>query len=47
MTLQIFCSETPIRTLANEVNDFYSLEYSLNFDEVQDFATLAEDPLGE
>lgn len=36
-----------IQTLHNGVDNFYTLEYSLNFDEIQDFASLAEDPVGK
>ena len=46
--LTIFSENRIIRTLDNDVNDYYSPpEFSKNFDDLSDYAILANDPVGK
>ena len=38
---------TEIRTLDNNVNDYYNLKIDLIFEDMKDYAVLQEDPVGK
>lgn len=42
----VFASGLEIRTLDNDFNSYFQIEYNGDFDAVQDYALLAEDPKG-